>query len=102
MDDTKRLKKRHNFLLNFLLGGKYELKEENNLGYANWLWSAVHLLESVHKDAMIVHYFENRTRTMQAAQNIFHGRYALVAALSGNSEVTLDQLKELCVERKTS
>lgn len=102
MDDTKRLRKRHDFLLSFLLGANYDLKEENSLEYGNWLWSAVHLLHFVHREDMIAHYFENKVRTMQAAQNIFHGRYALVAALSGNSEVTLDQLKELCVERKTS
>ena len=97
MDDTKRLRKRHDFLLNFLLGSNYELREE--LKYGDWLWSAVHLLESVHKDAMIAHYFENKVRTRQVGQNIFHGRYALSAALSGNSEVTLDQLKDLCNER---
>ena len=102
MDDIKRLRKRHDFLLKSLLGGKYELKEESGLEYGNWLWSAFHLLELVHKDAMIAHYFENKVRTKQMAQNIFHGRYALSAALSGNSEVTLGQLKELCVERKTS
>ena len=102
MDDTKRLRKRHKFLLNFLLGSKYELKAENSLKYGNWLWSAVHLLELVHREDMIAHYFENRIRTMQAAQNIFHGRYALTAVLSGNSEVTLDQLKELCHEKNTS
>lgn len=98
MDKLIRLRTRHNFLLNFLLGGKYEVKD--SLKYGNWLWSAVNLLEPVHRDDMVAHYFENRARTRQQAQNIFHGRSALAAVLRSNSEVSLDQLRELCVERK--
>lgn len=102
MDETKRLRKRHNFLLRFLLGDGYELKEENSLKYGHWLWTAINLLEPVHKDDMIAHYVENQKRTRQQAQNIFHGRHALLTVLSSNTEVNLDQLRGLCNEKNIS
>lgn len=101
MDEIKRLRRRHDFLLNFLLGDGYELKEwPPNKRYENWLRDTFQLLAPIHRDDMIAHYLENEKRTRQQAQNIFHGRNALAAVLASDCTGLVDVLKELCVERE--
>lgn len=94
-----RKKFRRNYIVRFLIGDRYEVLKDQEENVDEFLQDAFQVLAPRHRDDLIAHYMKNKERTAQVAQNIMHGRDALKAALQ--SQDGIDNLKELCVERKT-
>lgn len=104
MDEAKRFRKRHNFLLKYLLGDDfshvdYLISEDGWSKYKPWLEDAFSLLEPSHRFQMSEFYLENKKRYKQT-QNVFHGRKALAAVLASDCTGLVDELREIYSERE--